>query len=378
MSRYSPTVEPRAPDPLLAGLNALLEGGRRANAERREREFQEEEQEYVRGRRDVQGAVEAAELDRAGIRRGAAPTRRTEVRAPDVFGDALPGMAAGASGPSPLAAGLQGLALQGRPRPPRLVHRAGAYVPGLGFVPKNLTDQDLMGDARMGLAAPETREEADPRYRQLNEGFYVDEEATPEARQSRQEQERMQRLTQVLGALQAGGRDPELLAQALELDVPVSQVFQDEEEPAPTEEELRAARVPEHLIASALRDPTLARQLIGQHNRPEPTRRDPYGGRTREQYLADLEETERIRRRVAEEYDDRGGDPRLAERRKAIVEQIGAPINEHEQFAIDALAQGSDRETILLRMEELVELGEATEDELIALERYLDPFKLQR
>lgn len=397
MSRYSPrdpghTVVPTVFD----ALNQLFDRGREAVARKRERELEDEELGYVRGERDRQGARDDLVDYQEGIREGRAPQRRGMApERPSVFQDV--GIGRAPAQPKPLREGLEELISSGRPKSPKLVAMAGAFVPGIGFAPRNLFDRDLPGRGPVALDGPPARQgalgladrrpvEHDPRFVQLTGDRYLDTTATPAAREAKATREEQARLTRILGALRSGGRDPELLAEAVRAGVPWSELKEPEagEEPPFDEEMLREAGIPERTIRAALRDPALARQLMTTYNRPPTAGRDPYGGRTRDQFLQDLEDTERTRRRVAEEFDDRGGDPRLAERRAAIIKALesggrpGAPLNELEQNAVDALASGVDQETILLRAEELVEAGELDEDDLVQLERYLEPLRYRR
>lgn len=400
MGRFTPrdpghTVVPGVFD----ALNELFDRGQEAVERRRARQLEDEEIGYTRDERGRDTARQNLVDYEAGIRTGTAPTMRgPEPRRPQVFEGTGIGLAP--ARPAPLREGLDALLQVGRPRKPKLVAQAGAFVPGIGFAPRNLTDVDLpgwpgittdgeryrAGEAARKLGLADRRPvQADPRYQQLTPDRYLDTSATPGAREAEARTEQSERLARILGALRSGGRDPELLAAAVDAGVPWSELREPEPEEEPiSEEALRAAGVPERTIQAALRDPTLARQLVTTYNRPATPDRGPYGGRTREQYLQDLEESERTRRRVAEEFDDRGGDPRLAERRKAIVEALesggrpGTPLTELEQNAVDALAQGISSEDILLRAEELVESGEIDEVDLESLERYLEPLRYRR
>jgi hypothetical protein len=393
-TRYSPqnvrrTLEPTAYD----ALNELFDRGQDAVVRRREAEerdrlrvLEEEDRTWLREQRGVQGARDEATLRDEGIYRGPRP-RTVPARAPSVFAESGIGIGEqpGREATSPLAENFSQLLEQGRPKPPKLLAPAGAFVPGLGYISKHLTDQDLMDPRAPGAPsmALGVGSRPDPRYEELTPGFYRDTEGTPRAREERQMSDRTRRLAQLLEQMRSGGgMSGELMAEAADLGVPWSEIMPDEEDQVPTEEELRAAGVPERSIPGAMRDPTLARQLMMAYNRPPAAPRDPYGGRTRDQYMADLEESERRRRQVAEEFPGREGDPRLAERRRSLVETLGDPLSVDEQNALDQLARGWTREDALLKLEEqLIEEGvgeDEANERVLQLETYLDELKLRR
>lgn len=294
MGRFSPTVRP------LSGLQVLAEGLDSFQGARR----QKEEDELAEQERSITDALRRLQMDELGVREGTAPTR-TVAPEQDIFRGEGVGMARGQTG-SPLTASLQAARSMGLQRPepePKIVHPAGSFVRGAGFTEKHITDRDLAQlaegpspfvDHTRRRMDPGGREVADPRFRQLNDEFFVDREATPEARAEAQATEERSRAVRALEALGVTGRagSGEALLAALEAGVPASELFEEEEgidvnvdgirttvrtpeealalrnrfgvpeEDGFTEEELRSAGVPDAQIPAALRDPALARQLI--------------------------------------------------------------------------------------------------------------------
>lgn len=265
MGRFSPTVDP------ISGLEVLAEG-LHSYADERERNRRLKRQE---GREDLEEAAALASARDIGVRGGTAPTRTETVQAPPIFRGERIGIGRGArdvgmfEGQRPGAAGaIEAARRMGRPREPQLVARAGAYVPGVGFAPKNLYDTDVQ--EAVGMQRPETREAEDPRYEQLNDAYYLDTEETPDARRDRAQSDRRSRTVGVLQGIQRAGRgaqlDPELLAQAMELDVDPEDAFGAEPEPETitmagrtfpaTETGQRAALAWRTAVSEATRAPT--------------------------------------------------------------------------------------------------------------------------
>lgn len=261
MGRYSPTTQQ------ISALEALAEVGHSV-ADRRDEVRDRRADEEARAAEDAERR-EGVDLDRGmrGLRRGTAPTRMEEMRAPEMFEQELPGASRydegadvpdifederpsflpGPRAPLPQATGeapppaLDGaLAELQRPRKPKVRHLAGSYVRGMGFTERTLTDQDVFGGAAPGeqLRQPQTRETADPRYRQVTDDYYLDEEATPEARTVRAKVAGEEadfgresgRLEGVLSRLGRGGRAE---AEAMAAGVPGSVVFDEPDEPDP-------------------------------------------------------------------------------------------------------------------------------------------------
>lgn len=318
MGRFSPQVPGFLWDTgpgKAGGIARGVENFIRARERKKAGERQEEDEERRR-------EIEELNLALQGIRRGEAPTQTVEREQPSVFEGVDPSRSIGAgsvrrdrtahrpemdggagengfarerpeegsfaSGPEGVAASLGELRQGGRPR---MVAPPGAFVPGVGFTDRALFENPA---ARMGAhREATTRERPDPRFEQLTDEFYRERPEDPQAQ-----------LSEALGRLRH--LSPEQ-RQALAAGVPESVVFREEpqeeedvitvagrefpntpegEEAALawrrqhsaagrdpegpgggresfTEEELRSAGVPEEQIPAAMRDPVLARQLVG-------------------------------------------------------------------------------------------------------------------
>lgn len=242
MARYSPRDYGYTRSPgLLEGLSHIAQQGAQGfvtgEADERQRESARLDQE-----------LQELELYESGVRRGRAPTEevpeeedifagelpgqqrtneRSEAAPPPIFRGELPGRSAPATG---LEAGLGQMAQQGLPPEPQVVAIPGAYVEGMGFSPRTITDQDLVGHTRAAARVPRTR--VQPGYEQATENLYIDREATPAARERRAETEeaRAQRgmLERGLEAMERGDMTPSEQADLLESDVPASVIFGDE------------------------------------------------------------------------------------------------------------------------------------------------------
>lgn len=192
MGRYSPTVQPMSPLHVLAGGIDAADEGRTRKRERKKRDRED----------SIREALTALELDRAGVREGTAPTRDVEPER-DIFRGEGIGMQRGQTDELALAGGL---GLQRRPEP-QIVHLPGEFIRGVGFTEKALTDQDLV-EATRRRNDPGPRQQEDPRFRQLNDEYFIDQEGTPEARAAAAEQDR---ATRVMRALEGMGATPEEL-----------------------------------------------------------------------------------------------------------------------------------------------------------------------
>lgn len=221
--RYVPREQQLSP---LSGLAHLLDTYTETQREKREREEEE-------NALSLADALQTLELDRLGVREGTAPTRAVP-RDQDIFADARPGMAADAAGRSDIGLSLEA-ARQMRPselvkREPQVVHLPGSYIRGVGFTERALTDVDLAQLRKEGMRAE--KQTADPRYRQLNEDYYLDTESTPDARERRGGAARQ---LQLLEAFRGMGATPQQLA-LLQADPDFAdEVFDqlNEEAPAP-------------------------------------------------------------------------------------------------------------------------------------------------
>lgn len=196
----------------LSLLTTALEGFSEGRREKAAEEDYEED-------RSFQGALRALEMDRLGLREGTAPTRPVAVE-DSVFQDTGIGMARGAPGPSGLGLSLEATRRMGpkafapQPDMSEIVHPAGSFMRGVGFTEKALTRGDLVAIAQDRAARDAAIQVADPRYRQLNDDYYVDEEATPEGRASRSSAARQ---LQVLRSFRDLGASPQQL-QLLQAD----------------------------------------------------------------------------------------------------------------------------------------------------------------
>lgn len=412
MGRYSPTVTPYSgPDfstELARALSYMRQ--RRLDEERRE------ERDWQRGYLEEQRGVEAEERERARELEDLAlaergydrfeepPTVSRAAEAPPLFGGAKLGMADRPEG-SPLAMALGALRGGRRPENGRPLALPGQFVPELGdFTPgaifeaggspvgavpaevREIQTPDFNPDAYRSrpLMRPTMVEAPDPRYEHVTGSLYRDLEDNPEARARASEEEEFNALAQALGALR-GGDDTRgtALARLMAIDdVPAAVmehylVPEEEEEEGFTADELLAAGVDEEDIAAALRDPILARQLVLTANRPEPRApAGPYGyGRSREQWLADLEAEQGIRARYRPSAGASGskdaGDPAYEERRDALIERLGEPETEARQIALDQLASGMTPEEILAEMERY----RVPEEVVVDVRRYIQGYK---
>ncbi len=201
--RYQPREHQLSPLSVLAvGLDSFQEGRR----EKREREEADQQG-------SLADALQRMELDELGVREGTAPTRPVAVE-DSIFAGERPGMGRGTTGPSGLGMSLDAARQMGpkafapRPDPNEIMHHAGSFVRGVGFTEKHLTRGDL-DRLRPGGVGGETMQVGDDRYSQLNDDYYVDREATPEARGRRSAAARTMGL---LEAFRGMGARPDQLA----------------------------------------------------------------------------------------------------------------------------------------------------------------------
>jgi hypothetical protein len=256
MARYSPrdpgyTRVPSALDALSHIATSGASGYTREKSRQRdeeERQRAEEERERQRGQQE-----EDRELDlysRGFVGRDEATE---EVPADeDIFaGEGIGMQRQGSEAPALFQGALPGLAGQRtqqalgsidefeppEPPEPQVLALPGSYVEGLGFTPQAITDQDFVAATQARAATPRRRTR--PGVEQVTEDRYFDPARSPEGRRETRESardvERRGRLTTALAELQdsegtGGGVPPELQAELLELDVPASQVFGDEDE----------------------------------------------------------------------------------------------------------------------------------------------------
>lgn len=253
MARFSPTRRVQTTVPtVFDALNEVIDRGAHVVEDRRRRSIEDEE--LGRRRAHDERIQEGHETDlyRQGFRRGEQPQEavpeerdifagsrigqqeRTPARNP-IFEGQRPGMASDAT--AGLDDALGAVAAQGARRP-QMVAPPGAFVEGMGFARQAIFDTDLMpaGDefvesTRGRQASPRmepargTERVTDELYRDFRPELAAQED------ERRSERERRQRLETVLGALQGGGRlPPELQAEGMELGVPTSQLFREEDE----------------------------------------------------------------------------------------------------------------------------------------------------
>lgn len=244
MARFSPRDPGFTSAPTLGdALASLARSGGAAQEAVEEREDLELQRDEIARLRDVAVEDRERELFEAGFTRtprreqipeeedifaGVLPGLETadpRRRAPDVFQGAGIGMQPDTT---PAAGALGQLEQTGQvpPEQPQLLAVPGAYVEGMGFTPRTITDMDLVQERRKAMRQPRTR--LAPGVEQVTEDLFFDEARSPAGRERRAEEEatssRRARLEAVLSAVQAGGEEgdipPEILAEGLDIGVP--------------------------------------------------------------------------------------------------------------------------------------------------------------
>lgn len=263
----------------------------------------------------------------------------------------LPQTAASAPTAVPLAAALGEMTRPGPDEPPRLRALPGAFVPDLGgFTDRPLFEQPMpiSGQVRGG-GIPEN-------VVPLPGGGYIDLSATPEARaralaeQQRQEELARQRAAATTFARLLGMSDEEIAAAA---DLSPDLLLAVTEERRARERAAQDPLLRERFIAGEERKRNQAltrimnmlaagadRQQIAQ---AMSTYRDLAGYWSPDDIVA-------IERRIQREFQDAEEDPMFIERRRALSQQLGAPMTELQQQILDALAAGATKEQILSDM----------------------------
>jgi len=242
MARYSPRDPGFTHVPgVLEGLSSIATAGAQGYQAGKQTKQDEEDRKlkealnalagYESGLREGQAPREAVPEEEDIFRGepvGPAQSGRTEV-APPLFQGVRPGQVA-ATG---LEGALEQLQMDGAPPEPQVVALPGAYVDGMGFAPRAITDQDLVGDTRARAARPRTRTVGGAQ--QLTEDYYLDPSGTPEARAeqktireegrdtARERRERA-RLEAALGGVAGMRLPPEQTAELLG-EVPGSTLF---------------------------------------------------------------------------------------------------------------------------------------------------------
>lgn len=240
MARFSPTrtVQTTVPS-VFEALSEIIDRGRevvdrrRAQDElERQRRLEEEDRALEQHERGVRRFAEAPEVEiepEEDIFGGGIGMQRPSARAGGIF----EGEGVGMQRDPGFATGLEGLLTAERPRPRRIAAPAGAFVPGVGFAPRNIFEDELPGRVET------QRVMADPRFERVTgtDDLFIDRTATPEARAAAAEEEERRRRVgalagglDVLGVLGRDGiRDPERVAAALEAGLPASMLPRPEE-----------------------------------------------------------------------------------------------------------------------------------------------------
>jgi hypothetical protein len=263
MARYSPRDPGFTPVPGVfdALSHIATQGATGFTGVRRE----EEERRLLAEERAREAEDREIELHEAGVRRGRGPTEpvppdedifagaefgmaseRTEHEAPSIFRGAGMGMAPSGA---PAQDALTQIQMQGAPPEPQILALPGAWVEGLGFTERAITDQDLVQESRRRNAVQ--RQRPRPGFEQVTEDLYIDRAATPaaraeatavrgeergearevrgEERETERDRQERARLETALGALQRGEEtSPEVLAELVG-QVPGSVLFPDED-----------------------------------------------------------------------------------------------------------------------------------------------------
>lgn len=397
-NRFSPTVVPYSGPDFSTELARALTFMRQHRLDKERAEERDWERDWMEQERGRQRELEELQLAERGYKRfDEPPTTERLPERPPIFEGAKLGMA-NRPGASPLAQ-LLGSSRQERGQPLAL---PGQFLPELGgFSPETIwrdggrlpreveeiktPDFNPMAERRrLDLGSrPRPIEVADPRWEHMTGDIYRDVEASPGAVAARQGEEEQVALAEAIRILREGTpEEASALARLMTMgDLPagVLEHFlvpeeEEELEEGFTAEDLLAAGVEEEDIAAALKDPVLARQLVTAANRPEPRPpAGPYGyGRSREQWLEDLEAEQGVRSR----YRATGrtapsgepGDAAYQERREAIVEALGEPATREHQIIVDELAKGKTREQILAELRAVGAPAEVIED----VELFLD------
>lgn len=262
----------------------------------------------------------------------------------------LPQTAATAPTAVPLAAALGEMTRPGPDEPPRLRALPGAFVPDLGgFTDRPLFEQPMLISGQLrGGGIPEN-------FVPLPGGGYIDLSATPEARtralaeQQRQEELARQRAAATTLARLLGMSDEEIAA-AADLSPDLLLAVAEERRARERAEQDPLAR--ERFIAGEERKRNQALTRITnmlaagadpvQVNQAMSTYEDLTGYWSPDDIMA-------IRRRLESQATDQE-DPAFIERRRALVQQLGAPTTELQQEILDALAGGATKDQILSDM----------------------------
>lgn len=412
MARWSPTREVTTTVPTIYdALNELVDRGAMANDRRmmqqeqeRARGLEDEERGRRQGREDLATALSEISFQQAGGRRFETPPTRELSPDEDVFAGARPGMAAQVGGGGifegarpgmggGVADQLEQVAFPGRPRTPSIIAPAGAFVPGVGFAPRHITDRDMQPSIGMTGAGRGPRQVPDSRYTHLTGDRYLDTQAGRV-----EDAEDPMALAQALMAMGATQEEAMLVLQDPARATQVLSRIEGREQQF-SEEELRAAGIPENQISAALRDPQLARQLM--------TARDPAAGgagrqltpqqqlnqqsQERDAFISRLiaqgqRDPQRLLAAAADRFPDTpttlrdvrnqlaAEDPMIDQRRDAIY-RVAHPVSFGGGGVlyqiVEDLAQGKSRQQI---EDELAEafLGEEGHPELQAALEYLD------
>src|SRR5690606_25154545 len=273
----------------------------------------------------------------------------------------------------PLAAALGEMTRPGPDEPPRLRALPGAFVPDLGgFTDRPLFEQPMLISSQLrGGGIPEN-------FVPLPGGGYIDLSATPEARaralaeQQRQEELERQRAAATTLARLLGMSDEEIAAAANLTPEQILDVFearraaQDQAERDPLARERFIAgeerkrnqaltRITNMLAAGA------DRQQVAQAMATDP---DLAGYWNYDDIIASEQ-------RLQRELQEAQADPAFEERRRALVQQLGAPTTELQQDILDALASGRTKMQILDDMRK-----QGVPQEIIRqAERYMVPIR---
>lgn len=262
MARYAPS----GVDPLAEALNALRSGYSGAVHGRRQRDREDmldqerqEDRQFGRDRATRQDELTDLGLAERGIRRGAAPTRTVEVSDDDTIMSAI--RATREAGRAAFMPQME------TPAP----LQTGAFKPGVGFQLPTFAPAEQLAARNRGVA---TREETDPQYRQLTDGYYLDESQTPEARARTERNRERSELEEALAALRHVGADG---ARAIARGAPAGLAVPDTYGGFRSRDEYFADVEEGHRIGARFREPS------------------GYRPTTREQWLADQREMAELR-----------------------------------------------------------------------------------
>ena len=264
----------------------------------------------------------------------------------------LPQTAAAAPTAVPLAAALGEMTRPGPDEPPRLRALPGAFVPDLGgFTDRPLFEQPMLISSQLrGGGVPEN-------YVPLPGGGYIDLSATPEARaralaeQQRQEALERQRAAATTLARLLGMSDEEIAAAANLTPEQILDVF--EARRAAQDQAERDPLARERFIAGEERKRNQALTRITNMLAAGADRQQVAQAMATDPELAgywNFDDIVAIERRIQRELQEAEADPAFEERRRALVQQLGAPTTELQQAILDALAGGATKDQILSDM----------------------------